>query len=416
VDEPWFDGSVGFTKRPALLDPLDWPGGWPTVRGGWWASDCPQPAPATGETGASRRPPHEPGVLLPDDGDEFDEPSLRPGWEWLRRPADEAWGVADGVLRLATDNGDLHLDADDAPVLLRDVPPGDWLLETRVHLDVPGSGCCYNYRQAGLVLHADDDNYLKLVHVSIWSTRVTEWAKELAPVPAGWPRYDKTFVGPPADWTWLRIVREQRFDDALYTAYTSRDGLEWVRGASWQHRLGDVRLGLVAMGGAGSTARFDYVRFHRLAPWPCEDEQWADPCDRDGDGSGDSCDPDDDGDGIADLTDCAARDAAAGRPAPVAGVVLRGADPTVLSWPPAPTAEAYDLTRGALGELGPGRYGPCLADDHPDGDYEDAARPVAGAGFGYLVRGVDFACGGGGSWGHDAAGVERRPEDPDACP
>ncbi len=36
-------------KRPALLDPLDWVDGWPTVRGGFWASDSP-----------SRRPPPRP--------------------------------------------------------------------------------------------------------------------------------------------------------------------------------------------------------------------------------------------------------------------------------------------------------------------------------------------------------------------
>ena len=43
--DPWFEGSVGYTRRPPLLDPLDWVDGWPTVRGGWWVSDCQQPAP-----------------------------------------------------------------------------------------------------------------------------------------------------------------------------------------------------------------------------------------------------------------------------------------------------------------------------------------------------------------------------------
>ncbi|MEJ7653633.1 MAG: family 43 glycosylhydrolase, partial [Chloroflexia bacterium] len=39
----------GFTinRRPMLLDRLDWVGGWPTVRSGYWASDFPQTTPAT---------------------------------------------------------------------------------------------------------------------------------------------------------------------------------------------------------------------------------------------------------------------------------------------------------------------------------------------------------------------------------
>ena len=32
--DPYFEGAVGFTKRPLLLDPVDWIHGWPTVRGG----------------------------------------------------------------------------------------------------------------------------------------------------------------------------------------------------------------------------------------------------------------------------------------------------------------------------------------------------------------------------------------------
>ena len=38
--------KLGFTKRPALLDPIDWVGGWPTVNGGAGPSDTRMPAPA----------------------------------------------------------------------------------------------------------------------------------------------------------------------------------------------------------------------------------------------------------------------------------------------------------------------------------------------------------------------------------
>ena len=45
-NDPYFAGATGFTKRPVLLDALDWVNGWPTVRGGLWASDTKQPVPA----------------------------------------------------------------------------------------------------------------------------------------------------------------------------------------------------------------------------------------------------------------------------------------------------------------------------------------------------------------------------------
>jgi arabinan endo-1,5-alpha-L-arabinosidase len=40
-----------------------------------------------------------------------------------------------------------------------------------------------------------------------------------------------------------------------------------VRGGTWTHALGqNARIGLVAMGGAGFRADFDYVRVHKRAP------------------------------------------------------------------------------------------------------------------------------------------------------
>ncbi|WIB37184.1 family 43 glycosylhydrolase [Curtobacterium sp. MCJR17_043] len=32
--DPYYAGQTGYTKRPALIDPIDWVGGWPVVRGG----------------------------------------------------------------------------------------------------------------------------------------------------------------------------------------------------------------------------------------------------------------------------------------------------------------------------------------------------------------------------------------------
>ena len=71
-------------------------------------------------------------------------------------------------------------------------------------------------------------------------------------------------MGPPGDWTWLRIVKTTQGSQELYRAYTSRDGATWVRGGVWTHQLGgSARIGLVSMGGSGFTANFDYVHVYQ---------------------------------------------------------------------------------------------------------------------------------------------------------
>jgi arabinan endo-1,5-alpha-L-arabinosidase len=267
-EDPYFEGAVGFTKRPVLLDALDWVDGWPTVRGGFWASDTPQHAPAA-QPGTKTNyhlktpKPDELGKLLTDFSDEFNG-AMGGQWSWVREPA-EGTSVTAETFNFDTQAADLYVDSNNASVLLEDAPNGNYVVETRVRLNLPAEGCCFNYVQAGLVIYADDDNYLKLVHVSIWETRQTEFAKELSPVPAGYPRYGNTVVGPPGEWTYLRIVKQNHAGQEHYTAYTSTDGVNWVRGGTWTHALGsEAQIGLVSMGGTGFTAEFDYVRVYRL--------------------------------------------------------------------------------------------------------------------------------------------------------
>jgi arabinan endo-1,5-alpha-L-arabinosidase len=84
-------------------------------------------------------------------------------------------------------------------------------------------------------------------------------------VAAGFPRYGNSVVGPPGDWTWLRIVKRQQGPAELYAAYSSRDGVSWVGGVTWTHSLGPTaRIGLVSQSGAGFTVEFDYVRVYSL--------------------------------------------------------------------------------------------------------------------------------------------------------
>jgi Glycosyl hydrolases family 43 len=46
--DPYLTGTDGINERPALIDRLDWIGGWPIVRAGRWASEDRQPGPVTG--------------------------------------------------------------------------------------------------------------------------------------------------------------------------------------------------------------------------------------------------------------------------------------------------------------------------------------------------------------------------------
>jgi len=294
--DPFFEGQPGFTKRPALLDPIDWVNGWPTVNGGAGPSDSKQPAPA-GQPGQRSRhkaklvKPQLPGTLLRAYSDEFDGTSLSSAWTWDAGSNATAppppYTVSGGVLRTEIQHADTNVDVDNAYVLVRDAPDGDYVVDTKVRVSIPDEGCCFNYAQAGLGVYGDEDNLVKLTNTSIWNTRQTEWAKEIDASRAieGQNRYGNTIVGPPSeDWTYLRIVADeldspqQRADaggDAYaYTAYTSQDGRNWVRGGTWTHSFGpDAQTALFAMGATEQvtdieTAEFDYVRVYSLKGGP----------------------------------------------------------------------------------------------------------------------------------------------------
>jgi len=268
-NDPYFEGAVGFTKRPVLMDALDWVNGWPTVRGGLWASDSAQPLPAaqpgTQTNYRMKSPPRDqPASLISSLSDEFNG-ALGTQWGWVREPASNTYSVSAETFNFDTQAADLYVDSNNASVLIESAPSGNYIVEARVKLNLPAEGCCFNYVQAGLVIYDDDDNFIKLVPVSIWETRQTEFAKELAPVPAGYPRYGNTVVGAPDEWTYLRIVKRSNNEGELYTAYTSVNGVNWVRGGTWTHQLGsNPQIGLVSMGGSGFTANFDYVRVYTL--------------------------------------------------------------------------------------------------------------------------------------------------------
>ena len=268
-NDPYYAGTVGYTKRPALIDPLDWQDGWPVVRGGRGPSADRTAGPVAQPGELATYSPHfvripAPARTIGALSDHFTGSALARRWSWVRPPATDGPVVSGGALQWATQAADLHPENVGAPlasVLTEAAPAGDYIVETKVAVDVPVEGCCQNYVQGGLVVYEDDGNYVKLASVSIFNTRQTEFGREVTPVPAGYPHYGNSVGGPVGDSTYLRIVRHRVAGSDAYTGYTSVDGRNWDNAGTWTADLGaHPRIGLVSMGGAGFTSTFDYVK------------------------------------------------------------------------------------------------------------------------------------------------------------
>jgi Tol biopolymer transport system component len=125
---------------------------------------------------------------------------------------------------------------------------------------------------------------------------------------------------------------------------------------------------------------------------------------------------DTDGDGAGDACDCAPADPAT-RPSPeVLGVVAAKLFPGVvrLSWPPAPSADGYAVTRSLLSHIDANNFGVCLVPLQTQTTLNDTAIPQVGNAFVYLIQGIDATCGIG-TLGAGHGGRERVNSDPQSC-
>ena len=270
--DPLVPGTTGYTKRPALLDPLDWRDGWPVVRGGRGPSDSVQPAPAA-QRGQRDRvqtrfvDPPQPGRTIAALSDEFRGSTLSSRWTWVRQPEASTVRLGGGVLRWSTQAADLHPPATPlAAVLTERAPKGDYVVQVKLRTTVPSTGDSYNYVQGGVIIRGDDRHSVKLSSSSIYETRQTEFGLQDSSQPAGGPTYGNGVVGPVGNgWTWLRITKHRVSGRDAYTASTSIDGRRWRTGVTWSTDLGSSpRIGLVSMGGAGFTTLFDSIRVSRV--------------------------------------------------------------------------------------------------------------------------------------------------------
>ncbi len=181
VFDPAAAGTTDYNKRAPLIDPLDWVAEWPTVRGGLGPSESHKVGdtvvlkPAAQPGAATIYAPEQakmdvPGAAIETvDFDGSFDGSLGSGWSWVRPPAEGAVGLEpDGSLRFDLQGGDLYKERNDASVLVRPAPTGDYLVETKVRVDVPTAGHSYNYAQAGLVIYFNDDHYTLVSANSGW--------------------------------------------------------------------------------------------------------------------------------------------------------------------------------------------------------------------------------------------------------
>ena len=274
VNTPYFPLNPGFTRRPALIDPIDWVDGWPKVREGWGPSGGPQAAPAAqpsqtnGYVPPPLRPQDEPGTLISGLSDDFNTTTLSPQWHFIHPQANNSYVLTGTAYQAMTQGPDETSDPTQVSILGEPVPAtGDYLVETSITTSVPfDSSCCYNYAQGALFIYGDDLNSIKVDVFPSFDTRQTEFGKQEGPVAANYPTYGSSTIGPPGVTTYLRVAVRRKKDAAeTYTAYSSTDQKAWVRGSTWTHSLGTgAQIGISALNTAGFTMSFDYVHVYTL--------------------------------------------------------------------------------------------------------------------------------------------------------
>jgi arabinan endo-1,5-alpha-L-arabinosidase len=212
-------------------------------------------------------PDPEVGTPVPESSDEFDDNKLQPAWSWVREPdGRERRGAYNWPVQQADIVGEGE--ANNASILLRDAPVGDYTVETKLAIDL-GENAIHNYQQGGLIAYVNDDLWARLSHVAIWNTRQTEFGKEMPFADA--TSFGGMLVGSPETTTWLRLSHriDAKNGEHEFRAATSRDGKHWIWGGTWTLPAGTTpRIGLISLGkqdpnDPSATASFDYFRVYQ---------------------------------------------------------------------------------------------------------------------------------------------------------
>ncbi|MEW2431512.1 ThuA domain-containing protein [Micromonospora sp. NPDC047644] len=197
-----------------------------------------------------------------DPSDEFTGSTLdKCRWDAILREDPNGYRVTGGALRIDVPNGDIYGTDNTGPknFILQTAPSGAWTLETKVD----GSLLNEQYQQAGLLVQADDDNYLKFDFIADNQagsavTRRIEFRSEIA----GVVQNPQPEAGNLTSAVWhLRLART----GDTFTASYSADGTTWTAlTALTNSAVGATpKVGLFTLGAnqtASKTASFDYFR------------------------------------------------------------------------------------------------------------------------------------------------------------
>ena len=272
-EAPTYAGSTNYTARPALIDAVEWgASGWPTVRGGFGPSALAQPAPAAqpGATNAYKTQVQvndAPAAAVASLSDEFNGSTLSSQWSTLH--AAPAYTFSNGAINLPTVSLDSCCEMAQLPMLVESAPATDYMVETKLTMNLPVSGSGYDFTQGDLFIYGDDSDFVRLDLYSNFDTRQVEFVKQMTKETA----YDavngaSNLAGPTLAngvvSVYLRIVKRTIDDIATYTAYSSQDGTTWYRGATWQGTYMNEKIGIAGANTAGYVASYDYIHVSTL--------------------------------------------------------------------------------------------------------------------------------------------------------
>lgn len=194
--------------------------------------------------------------------DEFEGTSLDACRWTVDNPDPARYRVAGGHLQIDTTPHDIYESETGVPNFVLQKQPGDdWVVETKVD----ASRLDRSYQQAGLILRADDDNYVKLDILATGSgganpSRNIEMRSEIDGVVQN-PQPNS--AAPSNGIVWLRLAKT----GTTLTGWHSADGTTWtpfaetfVNPAAAEGMIGLYALGNPAQGEVSRTAYFDYFR------------------------------------------------------------------------------------------------------------------------------------------------------------
>lgn len=191
--------------------------------------------------------------------DDFNNPTLNPNWYWIREDSSH-WSLqlAPGWLRIVTQEGDnwLNHDPDLKNILLQQVPQDCSSFDINTKLVFSPS---VDWQSAGLILFADDDNYVKLFYGyhSDYGGRSVRLTSEVGAIGV------ETGVAVDAPTVYLKITKTNN----SYEGYYSLDNILWIKVGAYTNGMTSPAVGLAASNGGfvydEADANYDYFSLRR---------------------------------------------------------------------------------------------------------------------------------------------------------